>query len=473
MGGLFCIFVLDFNRTNMTVKFFIKQTQNDIRKIFVRLKDGRKFDQVAWTDKLTIKKLWNDKKEEVRNVTLIQANGDNVSQTILESREQVNNYLADLKTFLIARYNEDFAKSLTLEKTWLKDQIKAFTNRVDYTETNSPKYYLSEWIENYLSESKNLINSKTGKPLATQTIKSYKSNLSKLKKFEEYKKKHYRFEELTHNDFYKNFVDWCRNVEHLNDNTTGKAVTILKTFFSLIKDENLPISLDFEKKNKFVGTSEETADVYLSEDEILKIFNLDLSDNPRLDKVRDRFIIGLWTGLRISDFKRLNIDNINNGIITIETQKTKKRVAIGMHPQLKAVLEKRNGEFPPEISDQKFNEYVKEVVELAKISNKVESSKMTKIIDNTGKEVYRKVKGIYPKHEVVSSHTCRRSFATNIYKSKKLPLSVLMSLTGHSSETQFLDYIKISAEESAVLMNDYFNDKLSKDNLIAPLQIVV
>jgi hypothetical protein len=60
-----------------------------------------------------------------------------------------------------------------------------------------------------------------------------------------------------------------------------------------------------------------------------------------------------------------------------------------------------------------------------------------------------------------------------MYKSKKLPLLTLMSLTGHSSETQFISYVKISAEESAVLMNDYFDGKLSNENLIAPLQIVV
>lgn len=457
----------------MTFKYFLKETDNDLKKIFVRLRDGRKFDKVAWTEKQIQKQLWNPEKEEIRNKTLILKSSDNVSQTITESREQINNYLNDLKTFLIIRYNEDFAKSLTLEKSWLKDQIKAFSNRVDISETTSAKFFLSEWINEYLEEEKNLINSKTGKPLSPQTIRSYKSNLSKLKKFEKFKDKNYRFEELTHNDFYKNFVYWCRNIENLNDNTTGKAVTILKTFFGLIKDYDIQICLDFEKKNKFVGVSEKTADIYLNESEINKIFNLDLSNNQRLDSVRDRFIIGLWTGLRISDFKRLNTENINKGVITIETQKTKKKVAIGMHPQLKAVLKKRGGEFPPEISDQKFNEYIKEVAELAGIINDVEASKTIPIKNKDGTEIFRKVKGKYPKFQVISSHTCRRSFATNMYKTKKLPLLTLMSLTGHSSETQFMDYIKISAEESAILMNDYFNDNLSNDNLIAPLQKVI
>lgn len=453
----------------MTLNYFIKDTDNDLKKIFIRFRDGKRFDRVAWTEKQTLDVLWNPDKQEIRNKTLTFGT-DNVAQTILESREVINNHLTDLKTYLIAKYNEDFSKSKTIEKDWLKDAIKSFSNRVDITETSSKKYFLSDWMQDWLDNPKNLINAKTGKPLAHQTVKSYKSNLAKLKNFQAHKNKKYRFEELTHKEFYTSYVHYCRSVEKLSDSTIGKAVTILKTFFGLIKDEELPISLDFEKRGKFVSMSDEASDTYLNEDEILNIFNLDLSKNNRLDNVRDWLIIGVWTGLRISDFKRLDISNIKNNIITIVTQKTKKRVSLGMHPQLKAVLDKRGGQFPKKISDQKFNEYVKEVVQLAGITQEIESAKMINI-GNEDDKVFRKIKGIYPKYDVISSHTCRRSFATNLYKTKKLPLTTLMSLTGHKSETQFIEYIKISDEENAMIMNDYLNNKLNDDNLIAPLQI--
>ena len=220
-----------------------------------------------------------------------------------------------------------------------------------------------------------------------------------------------------------------------------------------------------------MSVSEETTAIYLNTDEIDRIFNLDLSNNPRLDNVRDIFIIGLWTGLRISDFKRLDISNIKDEVITITTQKTNKKVGIGMHPQLRAVLDKRNGEFPKMISDQKFNEYVKEVVKLAGIDEETEGRKLVSVeIDGVPKQ--RKVRGIYEKWELVSSHSCRRSFATNMYKSKALPLIVLMSLTGHKTESQFIEYVKTTPEENAKLMNDYFNNNLSKMNLVAPLRAV-
>lgn len=459
---------LDNNSKQMTIKYYIKETKSDLKKIYVRVKDGRKFDKTAVTEKQTTSDLWNPEREEIRNKAQSHQAGT-------ESREQINNYLADLKIYITAKYNEDFSKSLTIEPDWLKNTIKSFTNRIDKTEieTSSDEYFLTSWIEKYLNDKKNLLHTKTKKPLSVGTIKSYKSALSKLQNFETFSRKRFRFEEITYQNFYKPFLHYLREVDQLNENTSGKYITILKTFLGFINDDdrNLPIPLDYQKKNKFMSVSEETTAIYLNTDEIDKIFNLDLSNNPRLDNVRDIFIIGLWTGLRISDFKRLDISNIKDDVITITTQKTNKKVGIGMHPQLRAVLDKRNGEFPKMISDQKFNEYVKEVAQLAKINDKTEGSKLVSVeIDGEPKQ--RKVRGTYEKWELVSSHSCRRSFATNMYKSKALPLIVLMSLTGHKTETQFIEYVKTTPEENAKLMNDYFNNNLSKMNLVAPLKAV-
>lgn len=450
----------------MIIKYFIKETNKDLKKIFVRLRDGRRFDKVAWTEKYTTFKLWNPDKEEIRNISQSHISG-------IESREKINNYLADLKIFLTAKYNEDFAKSLTIEKNWLKDTIKSFSNRIDIAETSSDEYFLTDWIEKFLDDKKNLLHSKTKKPLSPATIKTYKSTLSKIKNFESHIETHFRFEDVTYQKFYKPFLHYLREVDNLNENTSGKYITVLKTFLSLIDSDErqLPIALDFQKKNKFTAVSEDASAVYLNEAEIDKIFNLDLSLNPRLNNVRDTFIIGLWTGLRISDFKRLDITNIKDDVITITTQKTNKKVGIGIHPQLRATLDKRNGEFPKTISDQKFNEYVKEVVQLAEINNMVEGSKLMSVKIN-GEDRKRKVKGVYEKWELISSHTCRRSFATNMYKAKALPLIVLMSLTGHKTESQFIEYVKVTPEENARLMNDYYNGKLSKTNLVAPLKAV-
>lgn len=439
----------------------IYQLSRDLR---MRTATGLKVNSANWHFNETIK--IKDGKE----VKVIEDSGRprNVADTAHLRIE-----LPKLRLYIEEQYRLDYMKGVSFNNDWLKEQINNFFNRPDKnTEQKREEYFLSDWIYNYLSNKRNLLNNKTQKPLAVGTIKSYKSTLSKLKDFEAYTKKDFRFEEVTYQKFYKPFLHYLREIEQLNENTSGKYITTLKTFLGLISDDerNLPLPLDYQKKNKFKSVSEETTAIYLSTEEIDKIFNLDLSTNQRLDNVRDIFIIGLWTGLRISDFKRLDISNITDNVITITTQKTNKKVGIGIHPQLKAVLDKRNGEFPKMISDQKFNEYVKEVVKIAEINELTEGSKLVSTAIN-GVKKHRKLKGIYEKWELSSSHCCRRSFATNMYKSKALPLIVLMSLTGHSTETQFIQYVKTTPEENAKLMNDYFNNNLSNINLSAPLKI--
>ena len=111
------------------------------------------------------------------------------------------------------------------------------------------------------------------------------------------------------------------------------------------------------------------------------------------------------------------------------------------------MLNKRGGEFPRKISDQKFNEYVKELCKIIGFTEEVEGSVMNNIGDDKDKK-YRKVKGAYPKYMLVSSHIGRRSFATNFYG--KIPTPLLMSATGHTTEKQFLEYIKIAEVDSAL-----------------------
>ena len=193
----------------------------------------------------------------------------------------------------------------------------------------------------------------------------------------------------------------------------------------------------------------------MNDDEINKIFNHDFKGVERLENTRDLFIIGLRTGLRISDFLRLKDTNIKNGYIEIETQKTGQTVTIPLHKQVKAILEKRNG-FPRAISDQKFNEHVKELCRVAKFTELTQGSKINK-------DTKRKEEGIFEKWELVSSHICRRSFATNLYG--KLDNLTIMGVTGHQTETQFLKYVKITNTEKAEKLKDYWNKQNEEQDI--------
>ena len=126
-------------------------------------------------------------------------------------------------------------------------------------------------------------------------------------------------------------------------------------------------------------------------------------------------------------------------------------VAIPVLPLVKQILESRGG-FPRKLSPQKFNAYVKEVCRCAGLTEGVEGRKLVMVeIKKDGPEKdrrkMRKVFGRYPMCDLVSSHTCRRSFASNFYG--KVPTALLIKITGHATESQLLEYLQLSPDEYA------------------------
>ena len=121
------------------------------------------------------------------------------------------------------------------------------------------------------------------------------------------------------------------------------------------------------------------------------------------------------------------------------------------------ILKKRNGCFPRPISDQRYNDYIKEVCRIAKINDETEGKKRISIAEDGAKPTkndFRNVLGKFQKWELVTSHIGRRSFATNHYG--KIPTTYLINITGHSTEKMFLNYIKKSNKDLAMDAYDYF-----------------
>lgn len=198
---------------------------------------------------------------------------------------------------------------------------------------------------------------------------------------------------------------------------------------------------------EFVKPVEESENIYLTLDEIQRIYSLDLSARAGLDRVRDAFVIGCYTGLRFSDLNQLRAENfIDDGkFVRVTMQKTDKPVFVPLNPQIRAILTKYNGVPPRILTNQKMNEYLKEVAQLAELNEKVTMSqtkgglKVTKTLN---------------KWELVTTHTARRSFATNAYLQGVATLDI-MRLTGHRTETSFMKYIKVTNEEVGYRMAEH------------------
>ncbi len=205
------------------------------------------------------------------------------------------------------------------------------------------------------------------------------------------------------------------------------------------------------KHRKFKTLDEETESIYLTTNEIDRLYQLQLSDNNRLENVRDLFVIGCYTGLRFSDLSRLTDNHIiDNGTkLKIQTEKTGDIVIIPLHKYIREIMSRYNGGMPRVISNQKMNQYLKELGVLAKIDDKV-------IIHYTkgGKRTSETTN----KYNLITVHTARRSFATNAYLND-IPTISIMKITGHRTEKAFLKYIKISQEDNAnkLLNHPFFN----------------
>lgn len=422
----------------MKVKFFTVKSKSERTSIYIRFWDSNRIDLKTKTGLTVNQSDWNQKRQEVKN---------NITAT---DRDFNNTKLRELRNFVLEKYNIDYNSNNSINENWLKNKVNEFFDRKD--ESEFFKVYFSDWIQKFIDEV-NDRNSK-GSKFTSVRIQRFKVVQNKFKIFEENTNKKFKFSEIDYL-FYNSFLEYFRNIEKINDNTIGSYIKILKYWLKVAEIEGVSVN-PYYKHNDFAAPSNKTKDVYLSENEINLIYNHDFSHSERLDNTRDNFIIGLRTGLRISDFlTKLKEFNISEEFIEIETTKTGENVVIPLHPQIKAILEKRGGKLPHKISDPKFNKYIKEVCQEVGIDEEVEGAKIENKKDKkdfftTDIHIYnknRKTSGKFPKYELITSHTCRRSFASNLYG--KIPNLSIMAITGHKTEAQFLKYIKITPKEHA------------------------
>ncbi len=419
-----------------SVTYRLKIGKSDWSSIYVRFKQGKQFDTEATTSLECPKDRWSESKQEILSTTSI--NYKEANKKLDEFRSFVKN------EFESTKINE---QTILINNKWLKSKIDFFFNRQSIEEEEKAKIYFTNFIEAFIEDSKTKRN-RLGNPIKHRTIQHYNTTLNKINAFQDNQNIKLKITDIDL-DFHNQFITYLEKKEHLNNNTIGGYLDDIKLFCNSATKKGLKISNDI-KSAEFYSPQNKTNDIYLTEEEVNKIYNFNY-DADYLDNARDWFIIGLRTGLRISDFLKLTKTNIDNdGFIYKTTLKTDYPVIIPIHEQVKAILEKRNGNFPRSLSDQKFNDYIKTVSEKAGLTEVVAGARMDERIiieNNKKKKIYRKVTGKYPKFELVSSHVCRRTFATLLYG--KLDSLTIMKITGHSTEKQFLSYIKITPKEYA------------------------
>jgi len=193
-----------------------------------------------------------------------------------------------------------------------------------------------------------------------------------------------------------------------------------------------------EKFRHFKKKMESADTIFLSEEELIKMYELKLKGY--LEKARDYFLIGAYTGLRFDDWDRVSSEKVVNGVLTVRSSKTGEISTIPIHPVVSAILDKYEGELPHKPSNQKMNEYIKVVAMRANINDHVE----TRITKGGIREI-----NTSEKYELVTTHTARRSLATNLVLRGVSPY-VVMKVTGHKSLSSFERYVRLQELEAMI-----------------------
>lgn len=433
-----------------------KQDSKKPEKIYLICRYGEKF--VYPTSYSVLPKHWNIKTGEIRNVI------DELN------RDTINAYLRELKAAAKDIYDKTVAARVPVTKQLLKSELDKWTGK---TVIDKPTFW--SWTQKYIDDSPKRINPKTGRVISPRTIQEYNTTFAYLKEFEKFIGKKLDYDIIDLNTL-KDFRDFLTTEKEFALNNIAKHIDNLRQFLRAADADKIKIDADTINPKRFTVAREDPEDIYLNETELQQIASFDLSDNTKylsivqlkdgneitvrvkystLDRVRDLFIIGCYTGLRVSDYNNIKPHNIKGDFLDLYQHKGGKRVVIPIDNTVRVIMAKYGGKTPPKISDQKINAYIKAICKEAGFTEDIEKQQ------TKGGEL---VATIFKKWQLVTSHTARRSFASNMTR-RGIPIQQIMQITGHKKESIFLKYVKLTAMEHAEIMRAYMlagNNNINK-----------
>jgi len=286
-------------------------------------------------------------------------------------------------------------------------------------------------------------NDYTGNSISNSTLKRYKCNKNLLEDFKTNSRVKISLGKFD-NKLYNKFLKYCIEEKKHSANTLHRNVGLLKTFLLWALNKKYTYNnnfIAFKKPAKFT-----TDEIALNYEQVELIYNYNLSENKRLEKVRDLFVFGCTTGMRFGNYSTISRSDVDGNFIRVIDLKSKsKNLAIPLNSISKSILEKYDYNLPS-ITNQKMNEYIKEVFKKLEFTDEIKKTM------KYGDELVDQKAEFWTR---ISSHTARRSFIT-IMKNKRVPDKVIMSYTGHTSLEVFNAYYRPSEDDKINYMNEVF-----------------
>jgi len=326
---------------------------------------------------------WNENKQRVKPPRPGKTNDYEIINAKLEK------FQSDFKTYCRECALNNIPITIEIVKGYLKDQKIKFKEVKPFWEA----------YDEYLQITKTKIEK--------GTYRIYFLHYNNLKRFE--KAKDYRIDYSTINRTFADLYQmYFLHEKELGWNYYMTALKRLKFFMNWALEREYHSELAFKKIRV---KEEEPTIIFLTEAELIKLYNHDFK-NDRLNHTRDKFCFGCLTGLAFADLDNLTHEHIQNSTLTKYRQKTKAALQIELSEPALKIIQRYKGSYKalPKLSQHKMNKYIKECCKAAGIDAPVHYK------DFTGGHITELVA---PKHELVSTHTARKTFITNFYKKTK------------------------------------------------------
>jgi len=412
-----------------TLKYLL-QSKSENSQIYIRYSIDRK--KVLWrkSGHVIDSKYWSE--------TLSQP----VQKT--DALKNLKSKLDKLSIFINDRYNDGVSAGMEFTGEWLQLQIDLFNKKTPVVELD----ILTNYIQKYIDEAPFKQNQKKELGLSKgriQNLKLFKNTILKYE-LEALKGRSILVKEVNL-QFLEKYKMWMF-VKEYSTNYVGKNIANFRTICRDAFKNDIETSIQV-KNFKGISESKEPQDIIvLSEAEQEEIKKAVLT-REALINARKWLLLGCLIGQRAGDLLSITESNIKEisgaKIIELKQQKTGKLVAIPLLPKAIEIIESG---MPYKISLSRFNEYIKDVCKEAELNSPTKWRKK----ETQGEPSVIKVS---PKHEAISSHVCRRSFATNFYG--RIPTPILMNITAHGTERMFLSYIGKTTYDNAHQMLEYFS----------------
>lgn len=279
-----------------------------------------------------------------------------------------------------------------------------------------------EYISQYVSELETGTRCKRrhAVPVTKNTLTGYETLRGVMKRFEADTGRQYEIEEIGM-EFQRAFAGWCYG-RKLKSNTLRQYLTLVRVVMNSAVREHLCSNTEF-RMAEFIPLEVETEMMVLSPEMIARLMGHRFSDE-RLARARDLFVVGYLTGQRFSDYSRICMEMYaeiaGKRFVRVVQRKTGCEVYVPLDSRVDETLRRYGGKLP-KMSLKEFNKRLREV------SEELGWERMGKM----------------------TSHTARRSFATNAYAAG-ISMASIMCITGHTREEHLRKYLRLKAELTAV-----------------------